>query len=213
VRAENAEATLQRGHRFLEPTAFGQLEGFVQAGVGVVHESSETSLVPQSATGVEVLGMKSGTWSSGVRSELHDARQVIRDNRAAFTAWGARKAPRTSTDAMVAMASSGDIVCDGGEPEHPKLDQLPRVTQLLQVLAAVVLGSEYERSARDRPVHGGRPGLELAADRSADEVRAVGVEASSTSRSICPRSTRLRLTVIFSLLSTSAMSLLLSRAT
>ena len=62
--------------------------------------------------------------------------QVVRSARAALTSLGARKAPSTSTAAMVARASSGgDVVGDRGEPEDPQLDGLAGGPQLLELAA------------------------------------------------------------------------------
>jgi len=43
--------------------------------------------------------------------------QAVRGAKAAFTAVLARKAPRTSTEAIVAKAASGDVVGDAGQAE------------------------------------------------------------------------------------------------
>src|SRR3954447_20187672 len=69
--------------------------------------------------------------------------QTIRAARAAFTAALARNAPSTSTEAMVARASSaGTSLSTTRQPGDADVDAAPGGPQLLQPGAAVVLGAE-----------------------------------------------------------------------
>ena len=97
--------------------------------------------------------------------------------RAALTALGARKAPRTLTELIVASASSGlTSLAIVASPSTRSSICLPRVAEFLEVTAAEVLGAQGQRPARHRVVHCVCPAFELAPDGRADEICAVGVE-------------------------------------
>jgi hypothetical protein len=93
--------------------------------------------------------------------------QIVREASATLTARGARKAPRTSTDAIV--ANSGLTRRNVGQPSSRS--SIRPLAQCLDIAAAQVLRAERQRPA----FHGGRPAVELAPDGRADEVGTVGV--------------------------------------
>jgi hypothetical protein len=70
-----------------------------------------------------------------------------------------------------------------------------------------VLQTEHQGLARHRLFNRLSVGGELVADRGANEVRAVGIKAFLHYKSICPRSTKPRLIVIFSVPPTITTSL------
>ena len=80
---------------------------------------------------------------------------MVRDASAAFTARGARKAPRTSTLAIVATRELGrDVIGNGGQPEDAQLHHPTGVPELLQRVAAVVLYAENQLASGHRSLYG-----------------------------------------------------------
>ena len=168
------ERALHDRDRLVELPGAGEPECFGHAGDSVVvHGKAPSGCVTGRRTGRPCrVGLP------GRRIGRRAVAQVVRGARAALTAAGARKAPRTSTDGdrgqgQLGLTSSAIVA----SPRTRSSIGLPRVPQSLEVAAAEVLRAERQRPAGDRVVHRGRPALELAPDRRADEVRAVGVEA------------------------------------
>src|ERR1700761_6482676 len=70
----------------------------------------------------------------------------------------------------------GDVGRDTGQPQHPDVDHLPGVANVLQVTTGVVGAAQDESAPGGGLVERFGPGGELAANGGPDEVRAVGVE-------------------------------------
>ena len=123
----------------------------------------------------------------------------MRSWSAALTDLLACSAPSTVINSMVSRASSG-VTSSAMDAESQDMDTQSAARRLhgLEVFAAVVAQAEFERVSHDGLFDRVRMRAELIADRRADEVGAVGVEALAHQRSIWPRSTYPTLIVIFS---------------
>ena len=87
-------------------------------------------------------------------------------------------APSTVSDPIVARASSGvHVGRDPRQPDHPHVQHLAGGPRRLEIGHPELAQPELEHLPLDGPRHLGGMGRELAADRRADEVGAVRVEA------------------------------------
>src|SRR5437868_4607191 len=93
------------------------------------------------------------------------AQGTVRGARAALTARGARKAPRTSTEAIVASASAAVMASAMiAQPRTRSSIHLPGVAKLFEIAAAEALGAKRQRAARYRVVHRSCPAFQLVPD-------------------------------------------------
>src|SRR5690348_17466505 len=70
----------------------------------------------------------------------------------------------------------GDIGSDTRQPQHPDMDHLPGVADLLQITTGVVTTAQGEGSPGCCLVERLAPGGELGTNGCADEIGAVGIE-------------------------------------
>ena len=101
----------------------------------------------------------------------------MRSRKAAFTAGLACKAPSTSTEAIVARASSG-VTSSAmlASPNTRMCEGLPGGLRGFQIVPAVVAQAQFDALSGDGLLGCVRMPLDLVADGGADEVGAIGVE-------------------------------------
>jgi len=115
--------------------------------------------------------------SSGSRSGSRPGK-LIHSASAALTAGEAWNAPSTTTEAIVASASSGVTSgCNAGKAQHVNVETLFGVSHQLQVLPRKMLQAQRQCPAANRVMHGLGVESQLVADCCADQIGLIRVKA------------------------------------